>query len=400
MKSNYDFLGNHIKLVDNRNKNQVTDMLLGISINKEFMPSVANVIGTDLSRYKLIEKGMFACNPMHVGRDEKLPIALYNDVTPAIVSPAYFMFEIIDSSILDADYLMMWFRRSEFDRECWFMTDGSVRGGITWEDFCRIKIPVPDIEKQRSIVKAYQTITDRIALKKKINENLLATMENIFDMHYASAFGETKLSLLSSANIPKGWSVKQLSEIADCQSGYAFYKDGYDENGIRIVDLGNINCNSEFILSSSDKYILPDRVSTSKYDKFRVYKSDLVMVMTDRKSTMELLGKTGKVYLDEPLLLNQRVYRVRSEQLSSYLYIYLNSKRVHTFHKSRALGTAQKYVNNGDINMIPVVFPPDDILSKLISSYDKVWQVMEQNLKEINYLVNLQEQIVKMMSSH
>lgn len=399
MRSNYDFLGKHIRLVDSRNKDEVTSTVLGISINKEFMPSVANVIGTDLSRYKLIQKGMFACNPMHVGRDERLPIALYKDDIPAIVSPAYFMFEIIDPIILDMDYLMMWFRRPEFDRECWFMTDGSVRGGITWDDLCRIRIPVPPIEKQRSIVKAYQTITDRITLKQQINDNLLATMENIFDIHYTSVFGETKLSLLSNADIPEEWSVKQLCEVADCQSGYAFYKDGYDENGIRIVDLGNINRNSEFILSSSDKYISPDRVSTSKYDKFRVYKNDLVMVMTDRKSTMELLGKTGKIYLDEEQLLNQRVYRVRSEQLSTYLYVYLNNERVHTFHKSRALGTAQKYVNNGDINMIPVVFPPNDILGKLISLYDKAWQVMEQNLKEMNSLANLQEQIVKMMSS-
>lgn len=166
MRSNYDVLGKHIRLVDFRNKDEVTNTVLGISINKEFMPSVANVIGTDLSRYKLIQKGMFACNPMHVGRDERLPIALYKDDIPAIVSPAYFMFEIIDPTILDMDYLMMWFRRIEFDRECWFMTDGSVRGGITWDDLCRIRIPVPSIEKQRSIVKAYQTITNRIALKQ------------------------------------------------------------------------------------------------------------------------------------------------------------------------------------------------------------------------------------------
>ena len=180
MRSNYDVLGKHIRLVDFRNKDEVTNTVLGISINKEFMPSVANVIGTDLSRYKLIQKGMFACNPMHVGRDERLPIALYKDDIPAIVSPAYFMFEIIDPTILDMDYLMMWFRRPEFDRECWFMTDGSVRGGITWDDLCRISIPVPPIEKQRSIVKAYQTITDRIALKRKINENLEATIQAVF----------------------------------------------------------------------------------------------------------------------------------------------------------------------------------------------------------------------------
>ena len=142
MKSNYDLLGNHIRLIDNRNKDLVTEQVLGINIDKFFMPSVANVIGTDLSKYKLIQKGNFACNPMHVGRDERLPVALYSEDTPAIVSPAYFMFEIKDTTVLNADFLMMWFRRPEFDRICWLHTDGSVRGGITWDDICRMEIPV------------------------------------------------------------------------------------------------------------------------------------------------------------------------------------------------------------------------------------------------------------------
>ncbi len=134
MKSSYDNLGNHIRLTDNRNKESITDRVLGINIDKYFMPSVANVIGTDLSKYKLISKGKFACNPMHVGRDERLPVALYDEDIPALVSPAYFMFEVIDDLRLNADYLILWFRRPEFDRACWLKTDGSVRGGITWDD--------------------------------------------------------------------------------------------------------------------------------------------------------------------------------------------------------------------------------------------------------------------------
>ena len=153
----------------------LTDFFLSNSrIDKYFMPSVANVIGTDLSKYKLISKGLFACNPMHVGRDERLPVALYTDDTPAIVSPAYFMFEVIDNTKLNEEFLMMWFRRPEFDRICWLKTDGSVRGGITWNDICRIELPIPPIEKQCRIVKAYKTITDRIALKQRINDNLAA----------------------------------------------------------------------------------------------------------------------------------------------------------------------------------------------------------------------------------
>ena len=176
MKSNYEPLGKHIRLVDYRNSEEVTSTVLGISIDKEFMPSVANVIGTDLSRYKLISKGLFACNPMHVGRDERLPIALYEKDNAAIVSPAYFMFEIIDRDVLNEEYLMMWFRRPEFDRECWFMTDGSVRGGITWDDLCRIKLPVPSYARQCEIVESYRAITNRIALKRAENDNLEAVL--------------------------------------------------------------------------------------------------------------------------------------------------------------------------------------------------------------------------------
>ena len=176
MKSNYEPLGKHIRLVDYRNSEEVTSTVLGISIDKEFMPSVANVIGTDLSRYKLISKGLFACNPMHVGRDERLPIALYEKDNASIVSPAYFMFEIIDRDVLNEEYLMMWFRRPEFDRECWFMTDGSVRGGISWDDLCRIQLPVPPYERQLDVVESYRAITRRIAMKKEINDNLEAVL--------------------------------------------------------------------------------------------------------------------------------------------------------------------------------------------------------------------------------
>lgn len=180
MKSKYETLGSHIRLIDTRNKDSITDKVLGINIDKFFMPSVANVIGTDLSNYKLITKGRFACNPMHVGRDERLPVALYTDEEPAIVSPAYFMFEIIDSSVLNEEYLMMWFRRPEFDRICWLHTDGSVRGGITWEDICRIELPVPPINEQLHVVESYKAITKRIALIKQINDNLAEYLNCIY----------------------------------------------------------------------------------------------------------------------------------------------------------------------------------------------------------------------------
>ena len=225
MKSNYDLLGNHIRLIDNRNKDLVTEQVLGINIDKFFMPSVANVIGTDLSKYKLIQKGNFACNPMHVGRDERLPVALYSEDTPAIVSPAYFMFEIKDTTVLNADYLMMWFRRPEFDRICWLHTDGSVRGGITWEDICRMEIPVPPIDEQIEIVNSYQAITERIKLKKQINDNLEA---QAFAIYKETISNREKCAMLSDiAEITMGTSPEGESFNAD-GIGTVFYQGRTD----------------------------------------------------------------------------------------------------------------------------------------------------------------------------
>lgn len=181
MKQGYRKLGDFIRQVDDRNKKLITKNVLGINIDKYFMPSVANVIGTDLSKYKLISKNRFTCNPMHVGRDERLPIALYTAEEPSIVSPTYFMFEIVDIEMLNPDYLMMWFRRPEFDRECWYYTDGSVRGGITWNDLCRLELPIPPMDKQLEIVKRYRNIENRIEIKKKINDNLEAQAQAYFD---------------------------------------------------------------------------------------------------------------------------------------------------------------------------------------------------------------------------
>ena len=400
MKSNYKQLGQFIRQVDVRNTEGKEENLLGVSVQKTFIPSIANTVGTDFTKYKVVHRGQFTYIPDTSRRGDKIGIALLTDYDEGLVSNVYTTFEVIDKDELLPEYLMLWFSRPEFDRYARFKSHGSVREVMDWNEMCKVQLPVPSVNVQQDIVNAYQTLTDRITLKRQINDNLLASMEAILDKYYTDAFGDTKLSQISEFPIPDDWKIYQLSDLAECQSGYAFYKDGYNDDGIRIVDLGNINRNAEFIQAKTDKYILPERVSAQKYDKFRLYKNDLVMVMTDRKSTMELLGKTGRIYTKEPLLLNQRVYRIRTNSLTSYLYVYLNNERVHIFHKSRALGTAQKYVNNGDINIIPIVLPPKQILEKLLKLFDNSWTIMEHNLNEMNALSVLQDQITLMLSSH
>jgi len=174
---NYKRLGDYIQLVDERNKDLTVTNLLGINIFKNFMPSVANVSGTDLSKYKVIRKGQFATNIMHVGRDEKLPIAFYNDDSPAIVSPAYKAFEVINEKELLPEYLMIEFHRPEFDRLTWYYCDSSVRGGLDWERFCDIKIPIPNISEQKKFVAIYKSLLNN----QKVYEDSLDDLQLICD---------------------------------------------------------------------------------------------------------------------------------------------------------------------------------------------------------------------------
>ena len=252
MKSNYDILGNHIRLIDTRNRESITDRVLGINIDKFFMPSVANVIGTDLSKYKLITKGKFACNPMHVGRDERLPVALYDEEKPAIVSPAYFMFEVIDNSILNEDYLMMWFRRPEFDRICWLHTDGSVRGGITWDDICRLELPVPTIEKQLEIVNSYKAVTERIALKQRINDNLESMLTAVyFEQFYSSKASEyTKLSDLMVFGNGKSRPKTNGTIPVYGGNGILSYTNKYNAENIVLIGRVGAYCGSVYLEQS------------------------------------------------------------------------------------------------------------------------------------------------------
>ena len=157
-----------------RNTSDLSLELWGVSIDKKFMKSVANIIGTDLSKYKIVKKNQFVCSLMQVSRDEKIPIGLRDKENDIIVSPAYKVFEVRDCSVILPEYMDLWFKRTEFDREASYYGVGGVRGSLEWEDFCEMRLPVPSIEEQSAIVKQYKDIEKRISIKRQINDNLAA----------------------------------------------------------------------------------------------------------------------------------------------------------------------------------------------------------------------------------
>lgn len=162
-----------VKEINLRNKSNDNLPLLGVSKDKDFMPSVANVIGTDLSTYKVVKKGQFAANLMHVDRDELVPVSLLKEYDAALVSPAYNVFEIIDENQIMPDYLLLCFKRKEFDRNAWFYSGSSIRGNLDYKKFLEIDIPLPPLTKQKEIVDRYQVIESAIHIKEQINNNLL-----------------------------------------------------------------------------------------------------------------------------------------------------------------------------------------------------------------------------------
>ena len=389
MKSNYDILGNHIRLIDTRNRESITDRVLGINIDKFFMPSVANVIGTDLSKYKLITKGKFACNPMHVGRDERLPVALYDEEKPAIVSPAYFMFEVIDNSILKEDYLMMWFRRPEFDRICWLHTDGSVRGGITWDDICRLELPIPPIENQLEIVNSYKAITERIALKQKINDNLEATIQAAFDKAFHDAGVNLPETIIKQNKVPQGWTDATVGDFASVQTGpfgSQLHNEDYVESGTPIITVEHMD----------GKYIahrnLP-LVSQNDVDRLRKYDLHTGDIVFSRVGSVDRAVMVSQH--EDGWLFSGRCLRVRpyDPNTGSYFLWWFNQPVIRQLVTASAVGATMPSINTSILNSIRIVFPQKDIVTQFCKMADGLIEIIATNLEEIRKLNDAREYI-------
>lgn len=394
MKSNYDVLGNHIRLIDTRNRESITDRVLGINIDKFFMPSVANVIGTDLSKYKLITKGKFACNPMHVGRDERLPVALYAEEEPAIVSPAYFMFEVIDNSILNEDYLMMWFRRPEFDRICWLHTDGSVRGGITWDDICRLELPILPIENQLEIVNSYKAITERIALKQKINDNLVACIDTIFNEQFGNfkALAESSTANTDFSSLPDGWTIENAVHSFDISIGKTpprsepewFTSNQTDNIWISIADM---KTNSPFIFKSAE-YLTNEAV---KKHNVKIVPANSVL-LSFKMTVGRVAIVTNEVTTNEAIAH----FPCTKENLF-FVYCYLKNFNYGYLGSTSSITTA---INSKIIKEMPFLMPSKKELDLFNHKVSGLFEQLKYISKELDILEELSKMLLPQLLGH
>lgn len=226
-KTGYKRLGDYIREVDVRNRDLKVKKLFGVSVSKEFIPSIANTIGTDMSSYKIVKSRQFVYIEDTSRRGDKIAIALYKDDEKAIVSQAYTIFEVKDKQELLPEYLMMWFRRPEFDRYARFKSHGSAREIFSWEEMCNVELPVPSIEQQQKIVSEYEAVNHRI----RLNEQIIAKLEETAQTLYRKMFGDG----IDKEHLPEGWRMGTLGEIAEFKNG----KTIKPSNGIIPIYGGN-----------------------------------------------------------------------------------------------------------------------------------------------------------------
>lgn len=240
MPSNYKKLGLYIHEVNVRNTDLRVTTLLGVSIQKVFIPSIANTVGTDMSKYKVVKRNQFAYGPVTSRNGDKISVALLEDHDEAIMSQAYMSFEIIDHNELDPEYLMMWFRRPEFDRYARFKSHGSARETFDWEEMCNTEVPIPHIDVQRAMVKEYNTITSRIKLNEQLNQKLEETAQALYrhwfvdfefpynfqkgepslqGQPYKSSGGEMVWCEELEKEIPRGWEFGFLGDLMNFNNG-------------------------------------------------------------------------------------------------------------------------------------------------------------------------------------
>lgn len=392
MKSNYKPIGDLVERVDNRNKDGAISNLLGLSIDKKFIPSVANTIGTDLSTYKIIQKNDFAVSLMQVSRDSKIPVACQKEYEAAIMSPAYSIFRVKDADEILPDYLEMWFKRSEFDREAAFIAVGGVRGSMPWEEFAGIKVYVPKIEQQRKLVRQYRTIADRIALKQRINDNL-ATQGLVF------------LKQLKERSEAKGipWQVMSVKDLVaknyidtpiDGNHGELHPKvDDYISEGIPFIMANNLEngyVNYETCAFISEKQANSLRKGFSK-------KGDVLLT---HKGT---LGRTAIVSgeYDVTILTPQvTYYRVKHFISSAYLKYYFDTQDFQKVLESWAgSGSTRAYIGIVKQLELPICIPDESSMSLLNKVLCSIENIRRVNYLEFQQLNHIQKLLLSLISS-
>lgn len=375
MRSNYKKLGKYIQQINNRNTDLNIDRLLGVSINKVLMPSIANTVGTNMKTYKIIKKNQFAYGPVTSRNGDKISIALLQEFDEAILSQAYTVFEVIDETELHPEYLMMWFRRPEFDRYARFKSHGSARETFDWDEMYEVELPIPSIEKQREIVKEYNTVVNRIKLNEKLNQKLEETAQALYKhwfvdfefpneegKPYKSSGGAMVYNEELDKEIPEGWEVSILHNITENIFSGGTPNTSIEEYwGEELYWLSSGETRDSVIIDSERK-ITQEGVDNSSTKLARI--GDSIMATAGQGKTR---GQTSYCKIDS--YINQSVICIRpvSEEYQSFIFFNLYS-RYHELRNESDGQSIRGSLNKDNLSQLPILLPKN---IELIKSYEK-----------------------------
>ena len=383
MKEGYRLLGDFIRQVDVRNTDGKEENLLGVSVQKMFIPSIANTVGTDFTKYKVVKRGQFTYIPDTSRRGDKIGIALLTDYDEGLVSNIYTVFEVKDENELLPEYLMLWFSRPEFDRYARFKSHGSVREIMDWDEMCKVELPVPSIDKQRSIVKAYQTITERIELKRRINDNLDSTMQAIYKNHFVdfTPFKSEPTCATKLGEIPASWNVCKFRDLCDLLNGRAYSQEELLYSGkYKVLRVGNFFTKNSWYYSDMElednKYCYPDDLLFCWSASFGLY-----------------------IWNDVKTIYHYHIWKIDFSKTSPYYreYIYLYLKQELNKLSKEGHGSVMAHLTKGGVENLDMVSPPEEIIKQfhnLILPFIEHKKLVE---KEVQQLTELRESILSKM---
>lgn len=385
MRSTYKKIGPYIRQIDIRNIEDKKDNLLGVSTQKVFIDSIANTVGTDFKTYKIVRRRQFTYVADTSRRGDKIGIALLESHDEALVSQAYTVFEIVDHQSLLPEYLMMWFRRTEFDRYARFKSHGSVRELFDWDEMCDVELPIPPIEKQREIVKEYNTIVAMLKLNERLSQKLEETVKAFYkhwfvDFEFpisancAAAIGKAELECqpykssggdmvyceVQKQDIPKEWGNKMLFELTSKIGSGATPKGGkesYARNGTSLIRSLNI---FDYVFSYNSLAFIDDH-QAAKLGNVALQKHDILLNITGVSVARCCIVPSSIL----PARVNQHVMIIRLKDDFTIPH-YLQCLLCSTDYKQRLLGSSEsgstrQALTKTEIETLCVLMPSKEI---------------------------------------
>ena len=377
MKSSYKPISELVERIDIRNSDGDAAILMGLSIDKCFIHSVANTVGTDLTKYKVICKNQFAVSLMQVSRDSKIPVACFREYDRAIMSPAYSIFQVADESVVLPDYLDMWFKRPEFDREAAFVAVGGVRGSMPWEEFARIKVHVPTLERQRKIVDAYKAVNERIHIKQQLNDNLEAQLSGVYHRFF-DAPGNSVPGLISDLGEVVGGATPSTDNpeyFCDDAIAWISPKD-LTGTGLKFIYRGEL-CITESAYNSCSTKLMP--AGTVLFTS-RAPVGTIAIAMND-------------------ICTNQGFKSVIPKKEIGTAFVYYFLKENKQLIESHASGTTFMEVSGTVLKSIPAIVPKPEVASRFAAICMPLFEEQRQNELEIGRLQELRQTLISSISS-